>query len=163
MESIEPEELYRNGIMAGTYLGYLANAGMDEAFYLSGLLQRYMEEKLAEEKDMRKTFLLRHAFALAQMSLERLFSCGRVPKRRVPGCLTFDNRADKASLKWQPAWSGPLNKPLFWANGTRSLRQIAALVAAETGEDAEKEYENLSEYFDFLAKEGYIEWMQEFA
>ena len=87
----------------------------------------------------------------------------RIPIRQVLGCLTMEGGARVANMtqaerdRWQPAWSTRLNTPLFFADGKRSIAQIAACSAQELGVPDEEAYaEELSEYFTFLARHGYI-------
>jgi hypothetical protein len=156
MALIEPETLHRNGVVAGAYLLYMANAGVKEAADLSALL---------DSTDKPETYAGRHAHARAVLSLEQLMTPGRdapagwrrVPRRVVPGTLTFDALTDRAALPYKPAWNTPLHLPLFWADGTRSLWQIAALSAAEAGEpDLRAQYGKVTAFFEFLAERGYL-------
>ena len=81
----------------------------------------------------------------------------RVYKRKVMGCLTFDNRPD-LQAKWQPAWNGHLNIPLFWMDGKRTIWEVAQLAASELRIDDVVAYFNeICEYAEFLQSEGYIE------
>lgn len=83
----------------------------------------------------------------------------RVPVRLRPGCLTFSGVEALKESRWQPAWNTELNLPLFWADGERTLWEIACLSGAETGdEDFVRRLEWMKDYFDVLARHGYVAW-----
>jgi hypothetical protein len=164
-ELIEPDVARRNGIIAGAYLLYLADAGTSEAAEMSGLLDKWLERELinAGNKTETQKYLLKNAYSRAQLSLESFLTAdggklkNAVPRRLVKGALTFDKFPDSAELKYQPAWNTKLNDPLFWADGKRTIEQIAVLSAAETGEtDTGKYLAEISEFFEFLRERGYI-------
>lgn len=59
--------------------------------------------------------------------------------------------------RWQPGWSDELNTPLFWADGNRSLWEIAVRSGIELSvEDIPGYYATLRDYFLFLDKYGYV-------
>jgi len=81
-----------------------------------------------------------------------------VPTRLVKGCLTFASAPELAGSKWSPAWNTELHFPLFWADGTRNLWEIAVLFSAEV-EQEDKVAENFAwihEFFTFLEQHKYI-------
>ncbi|MDR1061750.1 MAG: M28 family peptidase [Clostridiales bacterium] len=86
----------------------------------------------------------------------------RVPRRKVKGCLTFGAKPHLAASGFDPAWNSELNLPLFWADGKRSVLEIASLFAAETGGDSEDAVADslkwMLPYFELLGREGYIEY-----
>jgi hypothetical protein len=82
-----------------------------------------------------------------------------VPVRIVKGTLNFSQFTEEqlAQSKWQPAWSDALNIPLFWADGKRTVKEVAALSAMEIGKDDVKaHFMELIEYFRFLDAHGFI-------
>ena len=83
----------------------------------------------------------------------------KVPQRVTAGCLNLANRPDLADAKWQMSWNTKLHLPLFWTDGERDIEQITKLAAADTGRDDLDEYrKEIIEMFDFLAKNGYLEY-----
>lgn len=133
-ERIEAEVLLRSAILCAMYLYTTANAPL-------------------------------HAFKPDPMQVEPPLCGGdmRIPVRQVLGCLTMEGGTRVASMtqaerdRWQPAWSTRLNTPLFFADGQRSIAQIAACSAQEMQiADKEAYAKELSEYFTFLAQHGYI-------
>ncbi len=85
-----------------------------------------------------------------------------VPRRIVRGCLTFHTLDEKTrnSTKYRPFYSYDMNCPLFWTDGKRNLLEIAGLTAVELGkENACQLLEDLVEYYVFLQRHGYIEFL----
>jgi hypothetical protein len=164
MALIEPDVLHRNGIVTGAFLLYMANAGAEAVPHLSGLLECAAQEALRGASGM-KAYSIRNACARALLSLERLLippsppeGWDRVPVRTVLGTLTLDKFGDR-SLPYKLAWNTVPHIPLFWANGKRTLWQIAELSSAERGEtDVMKQYEAITGLFAFLEQKGYIAW-----
>lgn len=178
-ERIEPEVLRRNGVLLGAAALWLAAAGANEADGLALRLQKEPEEWLEAYPEPLREFARRSALA----SLER-FSGGwgipeeasippmpeearamggaRVPVREVPGCLTFAANPQLAGGRWKPAWNDALNCPLFWADGRRTLWEIAVLSAWEQKQirDGElwKQFVFLQEYFAFLQENSFLSW-----
>jgi hypothetical protein len=171
---IETDVLHRNGVVAGTYLCYAADAGEKEAVELNGLLSDNLQYDLfraGDEPDVSQLhFKMHNAYSRAFSSLERLLipdrtrreaapGWSRIPVRKVIGPLTFDLLKDRGALPYKPAWSTSLNDPLFWADGKRNLWQVARLAALNSDEtDMENQYAFIAGYFEFLAERGYIEW-----
>jgi len=163
MALIEPDVLYRNGIVTGTFLLYMANAGTAEIPHLSGLLERGMQKDMTGASGM-KAYSIRNAYARAMVSLERLLipaspqaGWDRIPTRTALGTLTLDKLENRASLPYKFAWNTALHIPLFWADGRRTMWQIAELSAAETDElDLHKHYESIAACCNFLFMNGYI-------
>jgi len=164
MDLIEPDVLRWSGIVAGSFLLFMANAGTEEVAYLNGLMETKYREGQAEHGAQ---FMRNNAYARAVLSLERLLlpaeppaGWRRVPRRTVRGPLTFDALPDRASLPYQPAWNTRLHTPLFWADGVRNLWQIAELTAADVGGtgNAKERYAAIEGFFEFLAARGYVEW-----
>ena len=133
-DRIEPEVLLRSAVLCAMYLYATANAPA-EAF---------APDPLRAVPDARG-------------------ADPRVPVRQVLGCLTLEGGARVAGMtqaeraRWQPAWSSRLNTPLFWADGRRTVAQIAARSAQELDVPDPAAYaEEISAYFTFLEKHGYI-------
>ena len=84
----------------------------------------------------------------------------RVPVREVPGCLTFAANPQLAGGRWKPAWNDALNCPLFWADGRRTLWEIAVLSAWEQKQIRDGElwdqFVFLREYFAFLQENSFL-------
>jgi hypothetical protein len=155
MALIEPETLCRSGMVAGAFLCYMAGAGADSLPHLSALIPPALDSLAG-----------RSAYAKALLSLERLLTPDndaapdgwrRVPKRLVPGCLTFEKWDGYKDFPYKAAWNTALHLPLFWADGTRNLWQIAALSASEAGKtDVRAHYDETAAFFEFLAEKGYL-------
>lgn len=91
----------------------------------------------------------------------------RVPVRRVLGCLTLEGgervegMTAQERAQWKPAWNTRLNTPLFWIDGVRTVAQIAALSARELAvKDPAGYAAEISAYFTFLARHGYLGWKE---
>lgn len=78
-----------------------------------------------------------------------------IPVRRIFGPLTFDHipMEKRRRMKFQPAWSGKWNLPLFWADGKRDLYEIYLNASMESGPYTLKDF---IAYFRLLAKERLI-------
>lgn len=78
---------------------------------------------------------------------------GRVPRRKVPIAPTPENTRGPVNRHIRearlPQWS------LFWADGRRTIADIARLIGQETG--AEIDPERVSRYFDALTELGYTD------
>jgi len=103
--------------------------------------------------------------SLPRASRGRLSGAGRraarlVPRRKFIGPLTLETLPAEVrrDIPWNPAYSTRWTLPLFWADGKRSVLEIARLVSFETGETME--VEALLEYFNFLAEHGLIDLVQ---
>lgn len=79
---------------------------------------------------------------------------GPGPVRSVVGPLTLDSVPPERwrVVKSSPRWWGPYLAAWWWADGARSVRQIAELVRIELG----KAPEGIDEFFEFLEEEGLI-------
>ena len=84
----------------------------------------------------------------------------RVPRRRVPGPIDFRSHlhklsaADRGRLLEQDHRIAP-TLALYWADGRRSLADIARYVSLETGQTVKAE--KIAELFEGLAKMGLVE------
>lgn len=179
-DRIERDVIFRNGVIIGAYIFGLAAADTAETEKLWRLTYGYIDNALKSKPEIFKYEILKAArqsiidfcpeyipdeiavcednniFIPAEYAGDKAYL---VPKREAAGCLTFASRPDFSDLRWQPAWNSRLNLPLFWADGKRNLWEIAVLSAIEAGESADDMYERwkwLSEYFEFLANNGYL-------
>ncbi len=91
----------------------------------------------------------------------------RVPRRLVPGPISAhgltarldpSGRARLAQLERRGGRDAGRQHVLavYWCDGARSLREIAELVAAESGSAVDRA--RLVEYFDLLAAAGFVDW-----
>lgn len=185
-ERLDPAILKRNGLILGVLLLGLASAGEEDAPFLAGEIRSHRLRQLAAPglPPLRRA-LLEAASQRALASLSALrpgVSAGSapsgpllpmppdirerggewIPVRLVKGCLTFQGKPELAASPWKPAWNDRLNLPLFWADGERSLWDIAVRVSAELEECKEGQllsrFQELSEYFQFLTENGYLTW-----
>ncbi len=174
-ERIDSAILKRDGLILGAFLLYLANAGEEAPPVLLREMERTPVPPAAKAPLLRslnrlparpdpalETAAAQAEFPIPSMPAEIGRAGGRdVPRRLVKGCLTFGPQPALRRF-WQPAWNDRLNLPLFWADGRRSLWEIAVLSAAEQRKESPEAYAVqfalLREYFDFLAEHGYLEW-----
>lgn len=160
-DRIDPAILHRNGVLAGAYLYTAAGLTAGELADWAAKARRYLPEV---SDSLRREFLrfLGGTDAPEETPVQPFPSdeaAARVPLRMVLGCLTFAGREDLKDSVWQPAWNDRLNLPLFWADGRRSLWQIAVLSAVEAGENIESHWPFIKDYFSFLAEHGYITFL----
>lgn len=185
-ERIEPAVLRQNAMILGAFLLGMANAGEEDARFLAREITRKQEqlENRPGISDPEKR-LLQEAIGRERASLAALTGAkaapavetpfpmphearrlggGRVPQRRIRGCLTFQGRPELAASRWAPAWNDALNLPLFWADGRRCLWEIAVRAAIEEGKTDGKQFfarfSELLPYFEFLEKHRYIRWKE---
>lgn len=84
----------------------------------------------------------------------------RVPARLIKGCLCFARRDAGGKHTLQPAWNTKLHLPLFWADGKRTLWEIACLYAAEIGaDDVDGVYQYIEACFQALAESNAVGWI----
>lgn len=74
-----------------------------------------------------------------------------VPVRNVWGTLTFESLPPESRTMGTPRWSEALTDAWFWADGTRTIEQIASIVSTELGAPPRK---GLATFFDLAAKAG---------
>ena len=182
---IQKDVLARNGVIVGAYLFGLASMSEAEAQSLKISTEEYISKMIPDAADefaaCYKSQVLKNAHDAYNRfypsanyqprKTERLIpadsALALIPTRKIAGCLTFDSRPDLADSKWQPAWNGELNLPLFWADGARNIWEIAVLSAVESGNSDKKAVTEravrLKEYFEFLSNEGYVILTQEAA
>ncbi len=86
----------------------------------------------------------------------------RIPRRKVPGLLTLCGIPDAARAELErathganPMWSPVLTFGLYWADGTLRIGEIQRRVELEFGPTEI----DLGEYFQFLERLGYVEWV----
>ena len=172
-DRIEESVMLRNAMVLGTFAMVCADLSAEDNA-LKDLIRSH-GKNLGDEPE-EKRLLREQALYRAEEEFDSLVSGGgqpgyqdppiphqedvvRIPERLVPGCLTFADKLQLRNSKWQPAWNTKLNLPLFWADGKRSLWEIACLSGWEEGDcDISARYRWLSEYFDVLAEHGYIRW-----
>jgi len=81
-----------------------------------------------------------------------------IPVRRVPGLLTLQTLPEdaKSNCRWGPDYH-VLVKPILWADGKRSVLEIARAICFETGKVYDgKDLADLIDSFRFLDQHGYI-------
>jgi len=182
-DRIEPQILKRNAMILGTYLYGLANADEDTCRFLAEEIHAKTKRILSVDSHTRKVKHMGEASARALYSLNKIsevFSypmpCetklpmptyaqnlgANVPHRMVKGCLTLDAHPEVLNPKYNPAWNPDYNIPLFWADGVRTLWEIAVQTALESGKCSDEEikemYTRITDYFVFLEQLGYITW-----
>lgn len=175
--------LLRNGVAAGAYLLTLA-AG--DAGWAARMWPRVAQQAAAYQQaaapGQASAALLAEMRRAAANSLARLCpgwtppaqdaavfppppamlaeQAGRVYRRTVPGCLTLQGKPQLSDARWQPAWNTALHRPLFWADGSRTLWQATVLAAAEAGGCSENGLAALlkenAEFFHFLEGNGFL-------
>jgi len=88
-------------------------------------------------------------------------SAARIPVRDVKGTITMVDAPALKSSKWRPAWNAPMQTPVFWADGNRTLWEIANLSALESDdEDVCGRLQWLTEYFEVLAEDKFLHWKE---
>lgn len=88
-------------------------------------------------------------------------SAARIPVRDVQGTITMVDAPALAASKWRPAWYETLQTPVFWADGHRTMWEIANLSALESDdEDVSGRLQWLTDYFEVLAKDGFLHWKE---
>ncbi len=182
-DRIEPDILKRNAVIMGAYLFGLAEADDQTCEFLAEEIRALGQQEVNAVEHPRLKRHVQEATQRALHSLGRIserYACeapceevppmpeeirekgSRVPVRLIPGCLTLAGRRDVKDPKFRPAWNAELNLPLFWTDGNRNLWQIAVQTAYEMLKPTDKEimdkFAELSDYYDFLAELGYIEW-----
>jgi len=90
-------------------------------------------------------------FQPAPAELEDPRAASVVPVRRVWGTLTFESLPPERRAFGSPRWSERINAAWFWADGKRTVSQIATLVSLELGGSPQK---NLIQLFDLAAEAG---------
>jgi len=85
------------------------------------------------------------------------------PRATKPGTLTLEGipETEWKEVTRSPRWWSPRNWPAssyWWCDGTRSLLEIRGLVELEAGREM-RDF-NLVEYYRFLEKNGYVEFVE---
>ncbi len=182
-DRIEPDILKRNALLMAFYLFGLADADADTCRCLEQELRRQTEAELETTQNPLKRCQIQegleralHSLCLIcpelpfepvqeqvpPMPLSAKKMGSLVPVRKVFGPLTLESRSAAKGSPWPVAWNSEWNIPLFWADGSRTLWEIAVQTALEldtvTEEAIEKKYMQLQDYFQFLESYGYISW-----
>ena len=182
-DRIQPEILKRNAMILAAWLYGLANADRDTCVLLEEELRQQTEAALSSQPNPRLRQQILEGQQRVLYSMNRICpELGRekpredppelpeyalewgetVPVRLVRGPLTFAKYPAPAGTPWRPAWSAPLNIPLFWTDGIRNLWQISCQTAFELGESTDEQlkarFKELLDYFTFLEKQGYLRW-----
>ncbi|MGD0613047.1 MAG: M28 family peptidase [Anaerolineales bacterium] len=89
--------------------------------------------------------------AASQARLGRL-----IPKRQMVGPVTFfPLKSDSQSVPFEPYYDYPLNCPLYWTDGRRTLAEVIRAAQAELpGLDPNRIYD----FYRYLALHGYIQF-----
>ena len=181
-DRIEPDTLKRNSLIAGTFVWGFANADETDCIFLADTVRTQMGTMVTDSTHPRQKRLLEEAAALALHSLSRIsdkvnypaveftaepapdyarIAESQIPQRIMQGALTFSG--EQNGKVFNAAWNGDMNIPVFWIDGKRNLWQIAYLSAVEKGkctdEQIKEELEMLTDYFECLAENGYIQWL----
>ncbi len=181
-DRIEGDILKRNALILGAYIYGLADADGETCKELEQEL-RALAAAQGESAHPRKKRQVEEALDRALYSLRRIepslpFEApqerspekpayaeargDQIPERLVKGCLTLQGRPELKNPRFRPAWNAKLNIPLFWTNGERTLWEIAVQTALEldlcSDEAIQEKFEELCDYYDFLAEWGYIRW-----
>jgi hypothetical protein len=190
MDRVDSAVLKRNSVIAGAAALIIALPDLDAMKWLAGEINRHKQAMLAGEARLCKAMMaeaFRHgSIGLAGMmngepegcthgescdcvgplaasaDLAAIEGACRIPCRLVRGTITLSGLEGmpRESLKWHPFYNYHLNCPLFWADGRRSLADIAALSAAELGiDDVEQHCRQLNDYIGFLEKQGYVRFL----
>ncbi len=182
-ERIDLKVLKRNAMVLGAYLYGLAAADEETCAFLQEEIEALAAKELAATQEPRKRNQILEAKARALHSLRKIepqlpfaepkeeglpmpaYAAehgDKVPVRLVEGTLTLKLHPPVDAPRWRPAWNAEWNIPLFWADGNRSLWQIAVQTALEmeeySDEAIQKRYEELDGYFHFLGELGYLTW-----
>jgi hypothetical protein len=179
-ETIDTHALYRNAVIAGTYLWYLANAGAEDAKemwaripamlpFSEKLMAIYLRNEILRNAAASMGKFCPEAGIAAPEKLRIPFACPdrrgeRVVERIVKGTLTFDAHPELLTQGYNPAWNTLLNSALFWMDGKRSLWEAACLSAAEdeqyTLEEAQARFELIDGFVEVLIKAGYARFVE---
>lgn len=177
-DRIEPETLRRNALMVGAYLWGIANADTETCDSLAQAIRKQAQARAANAHP-RKVRLMEQAQERALYSLNRLGARypapvetvepmpdyaretgSRVPERLVPGVLNFSGVWNGRKIK--AAWNGDCMAVTCWADGKRSLWEIAYRSAVEkdkcTDPEIREEFAFVSDFFECLAENGYLRW-----
>jgi len=187
-DRIEKPIMKRNGALLGGLVLAIAQAGAEESEWLLDSVNNDIDTLVAGGKTEVYRYIMESARVnsaalLKEVCGDALCDCAMakvkapakpaillnpagvpceqakiVPKRLVKGCLTFAGKPELGNSEWSPAWNTKLHFPLFWADGTRNLWEIAVLASAEVGQE-DKIAENFAKiysFFSFLEKHKYM-------
>lgn len=182
-ERIEPDILKRNALILGLYLFGLADAEEETCSFLEQEIRTQAQAMLSLqqhpwEKQKLMERMERGLYSLRRICPQLSFAepaqivppipdyaaeaGGKIPVRKVPGCLTLAAHPELVNPRWRPAWNAELAVCLFWADGRRNLWQIAVEFACEMEQYSDAQwraaYEKVEDYFSFLEELGYLVW-----
>ena len=151
-DRIDPRILTRCAVLIGAFMWQCAQMTCEEKKRLNALSMEELagtNPRLAAEIECLKQNQL--------VAKSDQLKSNSVPKRLIPGCLTGAVKPEADYSKWPLAWNTALHLPLFWVNGELSLEQVIRLAAAELGRsDLDAYRAEMTEFFEFLAKNGFI-------
>lgn len=177
-DRIEPDTLTRNALIIGSFLWAMANAEEADHPYLAEQI-RLQTAYRSKDASPRREALLRQAEARAFHSLNRLGAAypvpvetaapmpdyamatgSRIPVRKMLGVLNYVGEYNGRKLR--ASWNGECMVNTCWADGKRTLWEIAYLSAVEKNRCAEEEireeFEFVSDFFAALEEIGYLCW-----
>ncbi len=179
-DRIQKDILKRNALIMALYLYGLADADTatcqmlaEELVWMAGTeATQTPKQQFAEEALARACHSLckidpalpyeKPTEQVPPMPIEALGRGDRVPVRIVEGCICLSRYQKKEKAPYRMAWNAKAQLPLFWADGTRTLWEIAVQTAHEldrwSDEDLMAQFNEISGCFDFLADLGYLEW-----
>jgi hypothetical protein len=191
-DRIEPEILQRNAVIMGAYLYGLADADEETCRFLEQEIHAQIAERTAGQISERKKALWKEAGQRAVNSLGKIrqslqdavqqsedacaeqetwtepapdYACEKgslIPVRKVLGCMSSSLWPVRENTLWEQVGGVELNTLLFWADGKRSLWDIALHTAVEmnkcTDEEIKEEFEMAAAFFGDMAKIGAVEW-----
>ncbi|MEZ5351088.1 MAG: M28 family peptidase [Bryobacteraceae bacterium] len=158
-DTVDPRSLRDLTVVSAAYVYYLANAGPDEA----RILRAKIEERFASgaRREVALASLARLAADPAPAGGNQATPAGEptsgasgpIPRRLRFGTIPLDDLpVDQREGFPSGAWATRPGLALYWADGKRTIAQIAAL----TEEEAGKSDFNYEAYFRFLARKGYV-------
>ena len=179
-DRMEEKALRRNAAMAGALA--ILGATMSEADipHLSEILHEHTDRCCADAAP-EKQKLWRYAERMAEEGMIAMCRgekaqpvpltfelpappderAARIPVRDVQGTITMAGASALAKSKWRPAWNAPMQTPVFWADGRRTMWEIANLSALESDdEDVMGRLEWLTDYFEVLAEDKFLHWKE---
>ena len=179
-DRMEEKVMHRNAAVVGALAILGASMNENDIPFLTELLHEQIERDCASAPEDKQK-LWRYAERKAEAELIALCrgeqpqpvelgfelpappneSAARIPVRDRKGTVTGVDAPALAKSQWHPAWSAHMQLPVFWADGNRTLWEIACLYAIE--EDQNDFMERLSwltDYFEVLAEDKILHWKE---